>query len=182
MISNFSRFAALMALQVILGVFVVLLLAGDNAASPLMKLNAIGAKGKEVIKDGAGRMGDSLSAVGKKIANPIYPEVGAVDLESGTAAATGYGALPANAETFAQGQLLAVDAAQMDAERNLAATLAGFKLKSTRVSTQHTVEQYDIEQSVKAKVKGCRVVEVRYNPDGSVEVDVEIPLKTQGKG
>ena len=143
---------------------------GYGAQPTLSKVGgAAWGRRKEAVKNVA-------AAVGKKIANPIYEEVGEVDWSQGVIRATGYGVMPTESGSYAQGQLLALDAAQLDAERNLAATIAGLKIKARRHSDRHTVDEYDIEETVRAKLKGARVVEVRNQPDGSVEVEMEIGL------
>lgn len=93
--------------------------------------------------------------------------------------ATGYGAMPSSAESITQGQLMALDAAQLDAERNLAAMLAGVDLDAARLGTQHKLDKYVVSDATQAHLTGARVVKTRYQADGSVEVDMAIDLSDE---
>jgi len=170
---NLTRLTVLIVLVAAVVVLLIIVLSGGDD-SALSQLNRAGAQGKSAIKDGAKAIGDGARAVGDKLT--VYQEVGQVDWESGVIRATGTGAMPAEADSYAQAQLVAQDAAEMDAHAKIIATLAGLKLRAEKVSDRHAVEKYDIEETVKAKLVGSQVVDVRQKPDGTVEVDVEVKI------
>lgn len=90
--------------------------------------------------------------------------------------ATGYGVAPADAETPAQGRLLAERAAELDAKRQLLERIGGVQVSSS-TSVRDFITQYDeIRTGVDGIIRGAHRVDTRYNDDGTVEVDVEAPL------
>lgn len=88
----------------------------------------------------------------------------------------GNGAPPANAVNPAQARLLAERAAKLDAYRNLLEQAYGVRI-STDTSVRDFITQNDsIRTRVDGYVQGARVTETRYEPDGAVQVSMEIVL------
>lgn len=76
----------------------------------------------------------------------------------------------------AQLKLMAMRAAKLDAYRNLAEQVYGFRLTgSTTISTFASQRDY-VRVQIDAYVRGARVVEVRQLPDGIYEAQVEAEL------
>ena len=173
MIKQTLRFVGLIALSVCIAVIVILLLAGPAESSALGRLNAMGALARVKVQE-------TVSSAGAAITSRVgYTNIGVIDWDQGVVRATGYGVAPSHAESEVQGMQLALDAAQMDAQRSLAATLAGVKLKSERVTSDRAVASSRIEESVKARLLGAQIVEVRTLENGAVEVDMEVKIAPQ---
>lgn len=93
-----------------------------------------------------------------------------------TIKAIGNGAPPANAVNPAQARLLAERAAKLDAYRNLLEQAYGVRI-TTDTSVRDFITQNDsIRTRVDGYVQGARVTGTRYEPDGAVQVDMEIVL------
>ncbi len=90
--------------------------------------------------------------------------------------ATGTGIAPGNA-SGAEAVLMAERAAEVDARRNLAEQVYGVQIDSTTTVEDFVVQNDEVKTKVKTFLRGARKVDTRFLPDGSVEVDVEIPLK-----
>lgn len=110
-------------------------------------------------------------------AEPLPAEI---DWGSGVLCATGRGALPTNAKSLPQAKLMAIGAAEMDAHRQLAATLYGLVLRSQRISEEFAIREYALEEKVRAVVRGAQTREIHPLPDGNVEVTVELRLHIAG--
>jgi len=70
----------------------------------------------------------------------------------------------------------AIRAAQMDALRQILETVKGMSLNSETTVRNAMIENDVIQTRVSGVVQNFRKVETRYLSDGSVEVDVEMPL------
>jgi len=105
-----------------------------------------------------------------------------VDWGTGVIRATGRGALPPTAETYPQAKLMALAAAELDAERAIVATLHGARLRSRRRADRHILTDYVVEEAVEGSLKGVRVVGTRTLSDGNIEVDMELRLVKQKTG
>lgn len=93
-----------------------------------------------------------------------------------TVKAVGNGAPPGSAVNPAQARLLAERAAKLDAYRNLLEQAYGVRI-STDTSVRDFITQNDsIRTRVDGYIQGARVVNTRYEPDGAVQVDMEIVL------
>ncbi|MCD6385040.1 LPP20 family lipoprotein [Candidatus Sumerlaeota bacterium] len=91
--------------------------------------------------------------------------------------ATGSGVPPEDKKGTPQGRLLAERAAYLDALRNLAENIKGVHIDS-RTTVRDFITQKDVIQSqFETWIKGAKKTMVRELPDGTVEVDVEMPLK-----
>lgn len=103
---------------------------------------------------------------------------GQINWTAGRALASGGGAPPAKGSP-AQRRLMAERAALVDGYRNLAEILHGVHV-SSETTVQDFVTQSDlIRTQVQGLVKGATITHKRLLSDGSVEVDVEVPLYGQ---
>jgi hypothetical protein len=92
--------------------------------------------------------------------------------------ATGQGVPPEEADSEAQGKLLARRAAESDAKRKLAEMLDGVHIDSKTTVKDFVTQSDEIKTSVGAFVGGCKVVKERTLEDGiTVEVEVELSLE-----
>ncbi|MFO7976631.1 MAG: hypothetical protein R6V12_18590 [Candidatus Hydrogenedentota bacterium] len=94
---------------------------------------------------------------------------------------TGRGAVPPDAKSDAQGRLLAMGAAQLDALRKLATLLEGADISTESTTNQYVQTDYTVKETTKACLKGVRLLETRFNEDGIAEVDVELVLTKAGQ-
>lgn len=89
---------------------------------------------------------------------------------------TGSGAPPPKGSD-AQKRLMAKRAAQTDAYRQLAEVVYGVRVDSETLVRDFVTESDTIKTQVSGLIKGARIVGAeRYLSDGSVEVDVEMPV------
>lgn len=91
--------------------------------------------------------------------------------------ATGIGAPPAMASNPAQARAMAERAAFIVALRNLLETVKGVRVDSETVVRNFMVQSDVIRTRVDGIVKGAKVVKTQYLSDGSVEVQVSLPMK-----
>jgi len=108
----------------------------------------------------------------------IYQKVsdaGTVNWQDQIIRATGIGSPNPQVPLAAQ-RAGAIRAAQMDALRQMLETVKGMSLTSETTVRNAMIENDVIESKVSGVVKNFRKVETRYLSDGSVEVDVEMPL------
>jgi hypothetical protein len=129
--------------------------------------------------------GESIRAVGYGVPNPVEatpepappPVSPEEDWATQVKRATGSGVPPEDMKGTPQGKLMAERAALADALRNLGEEIKGMHIKS-ETEVQNFVTQDDkIRTKFEAFLKGAKKIETRELDDGSVEVDVEIPLK-----
>jgi hypothetical protein len=102
-----------------------------------------------------------------------------IDWGDGIIRATGRGTLPSDAESYPQAKLIAIGAAELDAQRILASTLRGIKVNSRRITDRYALKDYTVEENVKAALRGASTTDTRFLEDGNVEVDMEIHLKVK---
>lgn len=104
-----------------------------------------------------------------------------IDWGDGIVRATGRGTLPTDAGSYPQAKLMAIGAAELDAQRILASTLKGLKVKSRRVTDRYALKDYTVEENVRAALRGAKTTDTRFLPDGNVEIDMEIHLEVAPK-
>lgn len=75
-----------------------------------------------------------------------------------------------------QQKLMAMRAAKLDAYRNLAEQVYGFRLSGATTISAFANQRDYVRVNVDAYVRGARVLEVRQLPDGSYEARVEAEL------
>ena len=103
------------------------------------------------------------------------PNAGTVNWQDQVLLATGIGA-PNPKVPFAAQRAGAIRVAKLDALRQLLETVKGMTLTSETTVRNAMIENDVIETRVSGVVKNFKSVDTRYLSDGSVEVDVEIPL------
>src|SRR5512146_540450 len=114
-----------------------------------------------------GHMGDAVEQTSS----------GLINWTSGEVYATGIGAPPAKAVNAAQARAMAERAAFVVALRNLLETVKGVRVDSETVIENFMVTSDVIRTRVDGIVKGARSVKTSYMSDGSVEIQVVMPLK-----
>lgn len=94
--------------------------------------------------------------------------------------AVGYGA-PGNYAQYTPGQqkLMAMRAAQVDAYRNLAEQVYGFRILGNTAVSAFATQNDNARSYVDAFIRGARVVNTATVADGNVETTVEIELSPQ---
>jgi hypothetical protein len=88
---------------------------------------------------------------------------------------TGFGVEPANGSA-AQRKLMAKRAAQVDAYRNLTEQIKGVKLDAETTVENFMTKDDVIRTNVNTFIRGAKVVAVRYQEDGTCEVDIALAL------
>ncbi len=107
--------------------------------------------------------------------NQQIPNAGNVNWQSQMIRATGIGAPNPNVPMAAQ-RAGAIRAAELDALRQMLETVKGMSISSETTVRNAMIENDVIQTSVSGAVKNFKKTDIRYLSDGSVEVDVEIPL------
>ena len=102
---------------------------------------------------------------------------GLINWTSGEIFATGIGAPPSMAMNPAQARAMTERAAFVVALRNLLETVKGVRVDSESVVENYMVKSDVIKTRVDGIVKGARIVKTKYMSDGSVEVQVAMPLR-----
>lgn len=122
------------------------------------------------------------SAIFVLIASNLYaqvyqqvPNAGIVNWQDQVLRATGIGA-PDPKVPFAAQRAGAIRAAKLEALRQLLETVKGMTLTSETTVRNAMIENDVIETRVSGVVRNFKSVDTRYLSDGSVEVDVEMPL------
>lgn len=108
----------------------------------------------------------------------VYQQIsnaGTINWQDQILRGTGIGA-PDPKVPFAAQRAGAVRVAKLDALRQLLETVKGMNLTSETTVRNAMIENDVIETRVEGVVKNFKTVDTRYLSDGSVEVDVEIPL------
>ncbi len=86
--------------------------------------------------------------------------------------------IPGWENVSARGRLMAERAAKVDAYRNLAETVNGFRISANTYVRDFVAESDEIRTSLDSFLKGAKQVgPARYLPDGIVEVEVQITLQ-----
>jgi hypothetical protein len=75
-----------------------------------------------------------------------------------------------------QARLMAKQAAIKDAQRNLAETIYGVRIDSRTTVRNFVTENDEIRSNVDAVLRGARIVDTRWEPDGTCTVRMEIPV------
>jgi hypothetical protein len=102
---------------------------------------------------------------------------GIINWTSGEIFATGIGAPPSFSSNAAQARAMSERAAFVVALRNLLETVKGVRVDSESVVENYMVKSDVIKTRVDGIVKGARIVKTKYLSDGSVEVQVAMPLR-----
>jgi len=102
---------------------------------------------------------------------------GVINWTVGEVYAKGIGAPPAFPGNAAQARAMAERAAYVVALRNLLETVKGVRVDAETVVENYMVKSDVIRTRVDGIVKGARVVNTQYMPDGSVEVLVAMPMR-----
>ena len=94
--------------------------------------------------------------------------------------ATGYGTPSSYGQyTHAQQKLMAIRAAQIDAYRNLAERVYGFRITGATSVSAFATQSDKVRSHVDAFIRGAHVVNTAVIADGNVEVTVELDLTPQ---
>lgn len=94
--------------------------------------------------------------------------------------ATGYGSPGSYSQyTASQRKLMAIRAAQVDAYRNLAERVHGFRVSGSTSVSAFVTQSDTVRSYVDAFIRGARVVNTATIADDNVEVTVEIDLTPQ---
>jgi len=102
---------------------------------------------------------------------------GRINWTSGEVYATGIGAPPAQAVNQAQSRAMAERAALVVAYRNLLEVVKGVRVDSETVVENFMVKSDVIRTRVDGVVRGARIVKTQYMSDGSIEVQVAMPMR-----
>jgi hypothetical protein len=102
---------------------------------------------------------------------------GMINWTSGEIFATGIGAPPSQPMNAAQARAMTERAAYVVALRNLLEVVKGVRVDSESTVENYIVKSDVIRTRVDGIVKGARIVKTRYLSDGSVEVQVAMPLR-----
>ena len=103
--------------------------------------------------------------------------VGKINWTAGEVFATGIGAPPAQPINAAQARAMAERAAYAVALRNLLEVVKGVRVDSESIVENFMVTSDVIRTHVEGVVKGARIIKTQYLSDGSVEVQVSMPLR-----
>jgi hypothetical protein len=102
---------------------------------------------------------------------------GKINWNVGEITATGIGAPPAHPVSAAQARAMTERAAYVVALRNLLEVVKGVRVDSESVVENFMVKSDVIRTRVDGIVQGARIVKTEYMSDGSVEVQVAMPLR-----
>lgn len=89
--------------------------------------------------------------------------------------ADGNGVPPADMAGTPQGRLMAARAAEVDAKRNLAERIMGFRIDSSTTVQDFVTQHDEINTQLNAYITGSYVKSTRYDGDGTATVTVEMP-------
>ncbi len=118
-------------------------------------------------------------AVDENVKSAVEQQVGfgKIDWEKGLVISTGYGSYNLNDKNTGRGRLMALRAAEIDAKRNLVETIEGVRINSQTLVKDFQTKSDVIYSEVQGFLRGSRRHgDPRYNSDGTVEVDVAVPL------
>jgi len=105
------------------------------------------------------------------------PQVPGVDWAARTIKATGRGAPALNSPSPAAARIGAERAAEMDALRNILATLKGIQITGEKTVGDAMGGSQEMSAKLEGEAKGFKRVGVRYFNDGGVEIDVEMSIE-----
>jgi hypothetical protein len=118
-------------------------------------------------------LGEQEQTVSRVSAGPSIP-----DWAKNTASAKGNGIKPADAISDAQGKLLALRAAKVEAMRNLTEEVDGLFIDSTTKVKDFIATDDRIRTDVNSYIKGVQTVSEDYNAEtGEATVKIEAPLQ-----
>lgn len=108
------------------------------------------------------------------VAAQVYP----ADFVAQKILATGYGAMGINTTqlTLGQQRLMAMRAARVDAYRNLAEQVYGFRVWGNTAVAAFSAQNDNVRTYVDAFMRGARLVNMTTTPDGNYEATVELDL------
>ena len=107
--------------------------------------------------------------------NPVGQAKPAPSWAEGDATATGVGVPPSGVKGQ-EARIMAERAAKVDAIRNLTERIYGVQIDSATTIKDFVTERDEVKAEVEAFVNGAQVIDTRYLPDGSVQVDVSANL------
>lgn len=126
---------------------------------------------------------DRIRVVGVGVLNPVEeptatlpPAPAEEDWQDLIISATGKGMSPTDRTGTAEGRLLAERAAYLDALRQLGENIQGVHIKSDTTVKDFITKNDEIRSKFEGWLRGAKKTMVRELPDGTVEVDVEMPL------
>jgi hypothetical protein len=90
--------------------------------------------------------------------------------------ATGVGISP-EGSSGSEASLMAERAAEVDARRNLAEEFYGVQIDAATTVRDFVVQHDEVKAKLETFLRGARKTDTRFLADGSIEVDVEIPLQ-----
>ncbi len=129
---------------------------------------------------------DRIRVIGLGVPNPVAeptplppppPEEETEDWTGLIISATGTGLAPEDMKGTPQGRLMAERAAYLDAVRNLAENVKGVYITSETIVEDFITQSDRISSEFEGWIQGARKTMIRELSDGSVEVDVEMPLQ-----
>ncbi len=103
------------------------------------------------------------------------PVVTAPSWAGRTVRATGSG-IPPEGKTGTEARLMAERAAKVDAYRNLTELVYGVRIDAATTVEDFVTQRDEIKATVSTFIRGAKVVDTRYLNDGSIEVELELPL------
>jgi hypothetical protein len=108
----------------------------------------------------------------------VVPSNARVEFAPGKVLAVGYGAIGIHSSQLTAGQqrLMAMRAARVDAYRNLAEQVYGFRVWGNTAVSAFATQNDNVRTYVDAFIRGARVVNMTITPDGNYEATVELDL------
>ncbi|MCX7765096.1 MAG: LPP20 family lipoprotein [Candidatus Sumerlaeia bacterium] len=126
---------------------------------------------------------DRIRVIGVGVPNPVEepsptpaPTPEEEEWEDLIISATGKGVPPADITDPAQRRIMAERAAYLDAVRLLGENIKGVYINSNTTVKDFVTQNDEIRAKFEGWIKGAKKTMVRELPDGTVEVDVEMPL------
>lgn len=117
----------------------------------------------------------AVSAVSaSKVIEPIAG--GEINWKTGMITVTGEGAPPMKTINIAQARAMAKRAAIADAYRKLAEVVNGVRVDAQTVVENYTSNNDEVRIKVQALIKGVAIGDLKYLKDGSVKIQVSLPL------
>ncbi len=101
---------------------------------------------------------------------------GAVNWTAERVTAVGIGFPPQGVTDPARARVMADRAAYLIAVRNLLEVVKGVRVEATTVVENYMVKSDEVKTEVSGFVKGAQIIGRKNHPDGSVEVEVAVPL------
>lgn len=111
----------------------------------------------------------------------VVSEIDGVEWNKGIITATGRGLPPKHITNEVQAKLLAIRAANVEAQKNLLLTIMKMKTPPDRGIKEYIDDKHIEITRIEGFIKGARVVKEEFKEDGSAEVMIQIAL-TGGEG